>query len=63
MRRYIKETFISITFFQVALTPYLFLWLNMDFDQYGRWCLLNMPISAVLGPALVALMRWFESDE
>jgi hypothetical protein len=56
--RYAQEALLSIAFTQLALTPYFLCLVGLSWDQYGVWAASNMAVSALLGPALVAVVRW-----
>lgn len=58
MKQFLRDAFFSIAFFQIVLTPYLLFYLGLSMDQYGRWCLANMLISALLGPFFAFVFRW-----
>lgn len=61
MNRFVRDALVSIAFFQVLLTPYLFFWLELDWAQYGKWNAANVVVSAVAGPILVRATAWFEA--
>lgn len=63
IKHWVREVLLSISFWQLILSPYLLLFLKMDWDQYGKWCLTNMGLSAVLGPLFFALIRWLDQDD
>ena len=63
MSRFVRDALISIAFFQVILTPYLFFWLELGWAQYGKWNAANIVVSAIAGPVLVRAMGWFDQPE
>jgi hypothetical protein len=54
-----REALISISLTQIALSPYLLLCVGLGWG----WCLGNVVISALLGPALVAVLAGCADDE
>jgi hypothetical protein len=57
-QQYVQDALLSIAFTQLALTPYFLLVVGLSWDQFGVWSASNLAVSALLGPALVAVVRW-----